>query len=131
VNVRVGHDQDEVARRAADGLDDLLGPPLTQELEHWRRNGARGIHGQVHQAPGAGTLGTVGQLADLRAGRLGKARCRQTDHPATRLEHRVEHAEAAAADDVAEVAKLHPETHVGLVRAEPVDRLAVRKARER
>ena len=132
-DVAIGHDEHEVARPAARGGGEAAGrapSPTTLTMEPLTL--ALAVEREPDEPPGTGPSCQLGQLVELLAteARPGPATARPTTRPPLGQDG-LEDAEARCPRrQRTEVVELHAEAQVGLVRAEPVDRLAVREARE-
>ena len=104
---------------------------LADDLDDGPADAALAVEGEPDEALGAGSAGLRGELVELLAAQVGQARRGQADDAPAAGEHRLEDAEPAAGRRLGEVVELHPVAHVGLVRAEAVDGLALGEARER
>ena len=98
---------------------------------------AAGLERQMGEALGSEPARPLGQLVDLAPGDPGHPGRHDALDPAARRQGAIEDAEPGRRDAIGpderrtEVDQLHPEAHVGLVRAEPLERLLVGHHRER
>ena len=131
MNVAVRDDQDEVPIRGARCGGETRRPLVAEELEDRRADGSVALDGEMDEPLGAGLPGQLDEPIDLGArGARHARRCKAHDATAG-FGRLVEDAEAAAGSDLAQVVQLEAVADIGLVGAEPVECLAVRKARER
>ena len=104
---------------------------LAHDLDDGAAGSALAIECQPHEAPGTRAPRLLGELVELVAPEVAEARDRQADDPATFAHHGLEGPESGRRCELAEVPELHAVAHVGLVRPEAVDGLAIGEARER